>query len=148
MISFFVPGIPRPGGSKTAFPNPNKKSPRKFVIVDANAKRVKEWKKVVAAVARDAYSGLLIEGPVCVTIVFSMPRPKKHYYTGKRAGVLRETAPKYHSSSSDGDKLCRPIWDALKGIIYHDDGQIAKWRGLKLYDSSTGALVQITLLTP
>ena len=46
-----------------------------------------------------------ITGPVLLKLSFCMPRPKNHYRTGKMAGVLKDSAPKYHTGRPDIDNL-------------------------------------------
>jgi Holliday junction resolvase RusA-like endonuclease len=77
-------------------------------------------------------------------VTFLMPRPKGHFRTGKRAHILREAAPLYHTSKPDATKLLRATEDALTGILWHDDAQIAMQIVKKRYTSSNpGAEIKI-----
>jgi Holliday junction resolvase RusA-like endonuclease len=133
MIAFTVPGVPIPQGSKTRWgteDNPHTRG----------------WRASVAEHA--ARLGVpVLSGPVSVTVVFTFPRPKAHYRKGKHADELRESAPTWHSSVPDLDKLCRAIGDALAGVVIRNDSQIAAWHVSKLYGSPPRADVLIEPLT-
>jgi crossover junction endodeoxyribonuclease RusA len=128
-IEFFVHGIPAPGGSKRAVTARNGKA----YLIDA-CKRNKPWRDSVAAAAVHAMRGReLLTGPISFRLRFSMPRPKNHYRTGKHTGQLKETAPTYHTSKPDATKLIRAAEDALKGIVWRDDAQVASQAAIKIY---------------
>lgn len=128
LITFFVPGVPRPGGSKKAFFN---KTLGRSIIVDDCAKN-KDWRNSVKYACYDAYKGPQLTGPLNLSITFLMPRPKGHYGSGKNAGVLKANAPIWHTSKPDRTKLTRSTEDAIKdsGIVSDDsifcDGRIQK----------------------
>ena len=73
-----------------------------------------------------------------VTLTFRMPRPKSHYWTGRRAHELRPDAPTWHTSRPDVDKLTRAVLDALSGVWWVDDSQVAMVTASKAY-SDDGA---------
>lgn len=140
-VAFFVPGVPAPGGSKKALPRPGGGPP---LIVD-DAKRNKPWRSRVAAFALAAMADRPpLEGPLQFQVTFSMPRPKGHYRTGRRAGELKPGAPHYHTTKPDATKLLRALEDALKGICWLDDSQVAIQRVYKVYQSDRpGAFVSV-----
>lgn len=130
-VEIHVPGIPRPGGSKRHI--------GRGILIDAG-KHTKEWRAIVAFAGRDAMrSAEPMDGPLCVDVVFWMPRPKSHYKTGKNAGTLKADAPQYHTSKPDATKLWRSTEDALTGIAWRDDAQIATQRITKRYGDKPGA---------
>ena len=46
--------------------------------------------------------------------------------------------------TTDCDKLCRSLGDALTGVVFADDRQIATWHAEKVYTAgSEGATVEI-----
>lgn len=139
MIEFFVPGIPRPGGSKRAVKN---KRTGKVILIDA-CKLNKSWRDTVAAFAMDAYRGELLHGALKVEFAFTMPRPKSHYRAGKYAGELKPNAPKYPITRPDRTKLIRSTEDALTGVIWRDDAQIVGGEPTKLYGDKPGVLITI-----
>jgi len=127
-VTFFVPGIPRPGGSKRGFVIPKTKR----VIITEDCKRSKDWK---TAVAFAAHAQILnpFEGALKLEITFMFPRPKGHFGTGKNAGILRYTAPCFPHVRPDATKLVRSTEDALKGIAWLDDSQIVDQHAMKVY---------------
>lgn len=138
VIQFFVPGVPVPGGSKKAFAH---KTTGKIIVMDDAGKRNKDWRAVVALAARDAYQGEPLEGPLSVEMIFYMPRPNKHYRTGKNSGRLRRDAPTVHTGRPDALKLARSTEDALTSILWRDDSQTARITATKVYAGFAGAAI-------
>lgn len=123
-ISFFVPGIPKPAGSKRAFIIKNRQSGKQRAIVtDANPNS-RDWKIDVQHVARSKYMGKPLLGPLILELCFYADRPKGHYGSGRNATVLKPGAPRYPLGRPDATKLTRGVEDALTGILWADDAQI------------------------
>ncbi len=151
-IQFFVPGIPKPGGSKKGFVNP--KTGR--VVVQEDCTKNKDWRASVAYGAREAHgfdaSGIpnpLLSGPLFVEIVFVFCRPKSHHGTGRNAEVLKPSAPRWHTNQPDSDKLVRSTWDALTKVLWVDDSQVCDHRIIKKWarrDAPSGALITVRVL--
>lgn len=123
--SFFVPGIPQPGGSKRGFPFKRRDGRLGVAMSDDNPK-AKPWKAVVSLTAwNEAGKGLApIRGAVRLTVSFVFPRPRSHYRTGRFSHMLRPDAPEFHTIKPDATKLLRSTEDALKGISWEDDCQV------------------------
>lgn len=125
-IEFTVFGLPQPAGSKRAFVQGNR-----AIVVDDNAKS-RPWKQEVTSTAKEVVGDTIPfpEGPVVLRMRFTMPRPKGHYGSGKNAGVLKDSAPHFHTSRPDALKLGRGTEDALTGILYRDDAQtqVIAWK--------------------
>lgn len=141
-VSFFVPGIPKPGGSKRAFVVKGR-----AIITEANANS-KDWRTSVAQVATEAmrrHANGLFAGPLEVRFDFYMPRLKGHFTTSKRDKVntLKASAPIYHETRPDTTKLIRSTEDAMKGIVWVDDSQVAKQTAIKRYGSTPGAQITV-----
>lgn len=121
-ISFFVPGVPAPGGSKR-FVGIGKKTGR-AILIDAGGERNKNWRSIVAICGRDAMrkSDALFQGPLRVKFDFIMPRRKGDWNS---KGDLKPNAPFYHTTKPDALKLARSTEDALTGIAWNDDAQTA-----------------------
>lgn len=136
-VRFFVPGIPRPGGSKRAFVTKTGRA----VVVEDN-KRSMDWRAVVALAAFERFRRPL-EGPVTFAFRFVMPRPKSHFRTGRHAGELRPDAPAVHTSKPDASKLTRSTEDALKGIAWLDDSQVCDQVISKRYGESPGCWISV-----
>jgi Holliday junction resolvase RusA-like endonuclease len=140
-IEFFVAGKPAPGGSKKGFVNPRTGR----VVIQDDCDRNGPWMARVAYFARRAYQGEPLEGPVQLHLRFSFLRPKSHYRTGKHSAELRPDAPIFHTSKPDTTKLTRAAEDALKGITWKDDSQVAYQTAEKRYGITEG--VKITIRT-
>lgn len=123
-IAFVVPGVPAPQGSKTR---------TKWGVREDNP-NTKPWRTAVAGHAIDAMQGREpLTGPLMLTVEFYFPRPKAHYRTGARASELKATAPAFHTTKPDSDKLLRAIGDSLTGIVCRDDSLFAIVKATKLY---------------
>jgi crossover junction endodeoxyribonuclease RusA len=136
-VEFTAYGVPAPQGSKNPFGG------------ESNP-RTKPWRADVKDKAVEAMGERLpLLGAVKATVVFVFPRPKAHYRTGKNAHLLRDDAPLFHGSKRGGDtdKLQRAIGDALTGVVYRDDSQIAAWDVAKVYGDRAGAHIRISEAT-
>lgn len=132
-VSFFVPGVPQPGGSKKAFVVRMKTGVTRAVVTE-DAKHNAPWRAVVSLAARQAMEGrALFTGALSVSFDFVMPRPKGHYRTGAKAHLLRDDAPLGHTCKPDRTKLMRSTEDALTGIVWKDDCQVCAGPVTKLY---------------
>lgn len=130
-ISFTIYGIPAPQGSKNQFGS------------ESNP-RTKPWRASVAAEAAAAMGDrTLHHGPVKLTIRFGFPRPKSHYRTGRYSHLLRDDAPEWKDTAPDLDKLERAVLDALSGICYRDDRQVAKTDSAKFFAEKSGVWISV-----
>lgn len=154
MISFFIPGLPKPAGSKRGFPI--YRGPRAAKVFTGHVAMVdacetsKDWKRAVAIAAKAALPPGFkpLEGPLRVSFVFYMPRPKGHFRTGKNSSLLKADAPVYPMFKPDVLKLARAVEDALTSVAWVDDAQIFSEHLEKFYQanhpfSQTGVQVQI-----
>ncbi len=83
-------------------------------------------------------------GAVAVFADLFFPRPKSHYGTGKNLGSLKASAPGWHVSVPDADKVQRAIGDALTGVLIQDDRLIACWVCQKHYGSPARTEITVT----
>ena len=118
-IVFTVYGKPEPAGSKRGFAFKRKTGGMGVAISDANPKS-RDWKNSITHRAREEYHGELLDGPLSLSLVFHLPRPKGHF--GKRG--LRDSAPRHITTKPDVLKLARAVEDALTGVVWRDDSQI------------------------
>lgn len=149
LLKLFVPGVPRPGGSKTATVIRGKggaivmKDGRPLVTTREAGKHTAEWRQTVAYSARQEYRSEPARDVLRIDVHFTMPRPKGHYRTGKHAGTLRPGAPIFHTSKPDATKLMRALEDALTGIVWADDALISIQHVVKVYGPTPGATVEV-----
>lgn len=136
-IKFRIYDTPRPGGSKRAFVVKGR------AIITEDCKGSKTWREAVKTAALAAYHGPLLEGALAFKVTFFMARPKSHYRTGRHAGELKANAAKWHEKRPDATKLMRSTEDALAGIVWRDDSQIAFQTAAKQYAEKPGALVTV-----
>lgn len=146
-IAFRIEGKASPAGSKRAFIyNPKGGGPPKAAVTDA-CKDSRMFKNLVADCARHAYNGPLLIGPVALTVVFHVARPKGHYGSGRNAAKVKDSSPPFPTGKPDLLKLARAIEDAITGIIWRDDSQIVVEKLVKVYDDHHETLVRIEELT-
>lgn len=142
MIRFFVPGRVASAGSKTAFKGKNGR-----VILAPASKFTKPWMDSVKWFAMKKVGPMcLLEGPLILTITFFLSRPQNHYGTGRNAGKLKLSAPPYPMVTPDLTKLVRAVEDAITGIIWKDDKQVAEQHTRKRYADKPGAEILIETL--
>lgn len=156
-LQFFIPGIPRPGGSKTpklvrrGSGEIVMKNGRPLITMRDDAKGNKDWRAVCSTAGHDAMRACgiasLLSGPLSLSIDFVMPRPRSHFGTGRNAGRLKLPAPHWHTVKPDRTKLTRALEDALTGIIWRDDTQVVTGPINKHYGEQPGALVRVKELT-
>lgn len=129
LIKFTVLGVAQPAGSKTSYVPRNRDTGQPYErggrilvsTVDAN-KKSKPWQAVVAAAARDAYDGPLLDFPLILCVKFFQPRPSGHYGSHDLSKAGRDNP--VPAKKPDVLKLARGIEDALTGVIYRDDALI------------------------
>ena len=143
-VRFVVLGRPQPKGSKQVLPV---KGPRRFIVRESNP-RAQQWALAVSIVAHEHHHGDLIRGPVAVTIAFYFARPKAHYGTGRNALSVKPSAPRHMTTVPDADKCARCTNDALTGIVFHDDAQIADLHVVKRYGEPERAEITVRELEP
>jgi Holliday junction resolvase RusA-like endonuclease len=72
--------------------------------------------------------------PLMIKLLFSMPRPKSHFRTGKFKGVLKDTAPDYASKKPDIDNLTKIVLDCMeKSGYFKNDSQVVMLQAEKVY---------------
>jgi len=81
--------------------------------------------------------------PIYLTVWFCMPRPKSHYGTGKNQGVVKDSAPTWHTARPDIDNLFKLMADSLNGVFWKDDSQICSVIAQKLYRDIPRTVIQI-----
>lgn len=89
------------------------------------------YENLIKIKAQDVFKHPL-RGPISLCIHFLMPRPKRLIWKTKPMfAVPMETRP-------DIDNLAKSIMDALNGVAFHDDSQIAVLHVTKMYHAGDG----------
>ena len=104
-----------------------------------NPKKYTDHKKAIATLAKCVFNGT--EKPVKLSCIFYMPIPKS-WSKKKRL----EAVGQYHIKKPDSDNLLKTIKDALSGIAYIDDSQVAVTITHKIYSDDPRTEIYITLL--
>ena len=126
-------------------------------LADGTMNRGKAWSSAV----RNTVHALLSQGklipyedaPVCVGIVYYLPRPKNHHTGENRERPVKEWAKRMTMRNKpDIDKLHRRTWDALtkSGLIKDDSRVVAEW-GVKLWADERnppGCIIKIAATSP
>lgn len=128
--SFWVQGIPRPKGSMVAFKSA---TTDRIIMQPRNPKDLRAWTADIGHAAMQAWHGVPSMRGIDLFLRFHLPRPKSHYGTGRNVDKLKDSAPVIPIVQPDFDKLTRAVCDALTGIIYRDDAQVATAHIYKLY---------------
>lgn len=139
--SFFVAGLPAPQGSKFAAVRGDR-----AYVVDVNVKKLKAWRSLVTSNARELVEPGGEHLPAAVLLVFTLPRPKYHYGTGRNADTIKDRYEELQMTNKpDIDKLARAVLDGLTdaGNVFRDDSQVNKLVAIKTYGETPGCLIEI-----
>ena len=148
-FSFFVPGIPGTAGSKKFVGHA--KATGRAILIDDSGIKGRNWRLAVQWACKGMMEALDVSPfargvPLLLEIDFQLPRIKGHFNS---KGQLRPTAPFWNTVKPDATKMLRAAEDALKDILWHDDGQIASQRITKAYSDRPGAQITVSeLITP
>lgn len=146
-FAVFVPGDPATQGSKRYLGvGPS----GKVRAVESGGQKLSVWRADI----RDTILRALPEdhrlhtGPMSVTLMFLLARPRSHFRTGRNSHLLRESAPEYPAKKPDIDKLTRAALDAVgsTGKVWADDAQVVHLNVQKMY-TEFEAGVRIIVLT-
>jgi crossover junction endodeoxyribonuclease RusA len=141
ITEFRVLGRPAPQGSKRHVGGGRMIEQSKYL--DA-------WRNDVRNAAMQHFGEALIDGPVFVQVAFMFNRPNSHYIGSRKDRPLKPDAPFWISSKKrwDLEKLERATYDALSGVIWVDDGQVAGSLPQKFWvEDHEGAIIRVCLLT-
>jgi Holliday junction resolvase RusA-like endonuclease len=135
----FVPGIPRPQGSKSQGKGGRMYESSRYVKAWRETCRVtalQTWKKGERVRGLDVLQPReILTGPLVLGVEFLFPRPAKHYLWTTSHAVrmrqgLRADAPEYVTCTPDLDKLLRAAQDSLKTArVYGDDSLVVGYAG-------------------
>lgn len=91
-------------------------------------------KKDFLSIIQDRAPAQPFDCPIHVDLLFYFSRPKSHFRSGKNAHLLKESAPKWHTSKPDVDNLFKFVTDAMTKVYWRDDSLICSSSVMKLYD--------------
>jgi crossover junction endodeoxyribonuclease RusA len=131
-VTFAVVGTPEPKGSMRAFVRGGR------AVLTSDNPNLKRWQRTVMTEAMRVSTAAtqILSGSVAVELTFRLPRPK--------ALPKRRETP--HVKRPDVDKLARGVLDALTGVVWADDSQVAALRATKRYaglNEPPGAVVHV-----
>lgn len=86
-------------------------------------------------------------GPLQVDTYFYYQYRQGDYGTGRNAGKVKASAPLWKITKPDIDNAAKFVFDALNGILWHDDSQICAGEILQQYSETPRTEIYITQLT-
>jgi Holliday junction resolvase RusA-like endonuclease len=113
--TIYISGDPAAQGSKRMVRLKNGRT-----VLLEQSKRVKPWREQVAAAARAARCPMR-DGDIAMYARVRLARPASHL---RKDGSVKPSAPA-RPGRMDVDKIARSICDALTGIAWQDDRQVA-----------------------
>lgn len=97
----------------------------------------RDWKRTVLAQILPHKPPAPVDGPLVLTVVFYLPRPK--------------SAPKrvqYPDRKPDLSNLVKAIEDALNGVVFTDDARLVDVGMSKRYDVAPGVSIRLDYAPP
>jgi len=103
-------------------------------------KKTRRWEEMAAWEARRQYKGKPLEGPVGLTVVaeFGIPASWPKWKREKA-----EDGMVAHIVKPDGSNVLKAVEDALQGIVFRDDCQIASEMIDKWYGREPGVTLEV-----
>lgn len=147
LLDLFVPGIPAPQGSKNGFAIAKGRGPNRVytggVAMSESSKKVKPWRKLVDAAAREAWDGPPLDEPLVADYEFVFARLKS----------FRDHKPTpLHTVYPDTSKLVRSTEDALTTAgVWKDDARCVTFTATKRRaepGETPGARIRVARWTP
>jgi len=130
-FSFTVPGVPVGKGR-----------PR-FVKATGRAytpAKTASYESLIAYAASQAMRGATpIDAPVGIKVQAVFPIPASW-------NKKKKAAAHWHTSKPDGDNILKALGDALNGIVWTDDSQVARTSIAKVYGDTPGLHVFVEAL--
>jgi len=135
-VRFFVPGDPKPQGSKRAWVN--KRTGRAQMIEDCD--KVQPWRDSITSIAMQHRSQRIDDGqPVRLVLIFALKRPKGHFTSIGAMSKKGRLSPR-PCKKPDIDKLERAVCDALTDIVFGDDCDVVEVAKMKAWTRAVPGL--------
>lgn len=125
-------GTPVPKGSLKCI---GTRGGRGHQLIEDNPK-TDAWRSEVARNARRIPAKADLDQPIGVEITSTLPRPARHYGTGRNSDRVKPSSPDHPTAKGTGDvdKLARLVLDALQDAgVVHDDAQVVEVISRKAY---------------
>lgn len=133
LLSFTVPGLPQ-GKGRARFGNGRAYTPAKTVAYEG----------LIALAGQHAMEGrALVENPIYLMVDAFFPIPKSWSAARKRKAA---SSLVWHTAKPDGDNILKAAGDALNGIVWRDDSQIAFAKITKQYAEVPRLVVTVEVL--
>ena len=130
MIRILVPGQPQ-GKARPRFAQGRTYTPAKTVAYEG----------LIAYAGQEVMRGkALIEGPVYLTVTATFDIPKSW---SKKRRLEASAGMAWHTSRPDYDNILKAAGDALNGIVWKDDSQVALAKCVKLYGEKPGLDIMV-----
>jgi len=134
-IRFHLEGQPIPQGSLTGGKGRG--------LHYSNRSELLAYRKRIRIAATEGWGAEPSTLPISVIAIFAMRRPLRHY-----SGLNWRLSPKYadvryQTNIPDIDKLLRAVLDAMTGVVYRDDAQVAKIEGRKIFSDAWGTTIHV-----
>lgn len=138
-ITFTVPGVPKTKGRPRAFFN--KHTGR---VATHTPKETQAAEADFVLLASQARPPAPLEGALELTVRFVMPVPG----SGPKAFRARALAElEAHPKRPDADNLLKLVMDAMNGVFWKDDSQVAGIHVLKVYGEVPRTEVRLTSIS-
>lgn len=92
---------------------------------------VNAYKAALQLAAKQVHPGPPLNGPLSLDLTILMPRP------GRLRWKKREMPRLWHDVKPDDENILKSTQDALSGVCWHDDAQVASVVLRKLYASGS-----------
>ena len=122
-FQFVHPGLPIAQGSKNLVFNDRYGRPLKRPhMIDYNKSELDQWRRGVAKSAK-LTGARVFEGDILMVLTFVFSRPASHWRADE--SLSQSKAALARPRKKDADKLARAVMDALSGVLYPDDRDVA-----------------------
>lgn len=99
--------------------------------------------KFIAQVLHQIQGHKILDAPLSVDLFFFRSRPKAHYGTGRNAGKLKASAPKWPTAKPDVDNYIKFTLDCLNEILWRDDALVVTTKAIKAYAETPKTIIQV-----
>jgi len=84
--------------------------------------------------------------PILIDMDFYKSRPKSHYGTGRNAGKIKKSSPRWPITKPDIDNYIKFVLDCLNGVAWTDDSLVVLTKAGKFYSEKPRTEISISLI--